>query len=323
MRDPAGPGLAPIAAPIATPIPFAGGGLDRAEAVRTDPARLAACIARGARALRLDGFDPVIGADGALVWAPLEPGAGEPAAEWVFLGLDAAGVAHLAEVPAASPTAAPPSPALWAAMAALAPVDLATYGVARALTLWHARHRFCPCCGGVTRTARGGWQRRCVAPGCGAEHFPRVDPVVIMTVAHPNDRGDDLLLGRQPRFPPGRYSALAGFVEPGESVEEAVAREVFEEAGVRVSEVWVRASQPWPFPASLMLGCHALATTRAITIDPSELEDARWFSRAEVAAAMAGAPEAAFAPPPRHAIAWHLLAAWLRDGAKFSLKKAG
>ena len=156
--------------------------------------------------------------------------------------------------------------------------------------------------------AKGGWQRDCA--GCGAEHFPRVDPVTIMLVEH----DDALLLGRQPRFPQGNYSALAGFVEPGEAIEEAVAREVLEEAGVRVRDVTYVASQPWPFPSSLMIGCHAQADDRALAIDRTELEDARWFTRAEVAEALAasarGARGRAFNTPPPTAIAHHLLRWW-------------
>src|SRR4029078_846835 len=128
--------------------------------------------------------------------------------------------------------------------------------------------------------AKGGWQRDC--PACGAQHFPRVDPVAIMLVECANDSGGHLLLGRQPRFPRGSYSALAGFVEPGETIEEAVAREVFEEAGVRVRDVTYIASQPWPFPSQLMIACHAYAHDDALTLDPNEIEDARWFTRDEV-----------------------------------------
>jgi len=289
-------------------IAFAGGVLDRADALRNVPERLAALRQEPARLLRLNGLEPWLGPDGALVWSGLD-GAGADA-ELVFLGLDAAGRGCFAAVPdQAAGGIGPPSPQLWQAMADMPPGDLATYGTARSLVGWHARHRFCPRCGGGTVLAKGGWQRICVAPACQAEHFPRVDPVVIMTVEH----GGDLLLGRQPRFPQGRYSALAGFVEPGESLEEAVAREVFEEAGLRVHHVRYVASQPWPFPASLMLAAHALAERRALTIDHSELEDARWFSRAQVTAAMRGDAGAAFHAPPRHAIAWHLLENWLHQ----------
>ncbi|MCK9543408.1 MAG: NAD(+) diphosphatase, partial [Novosphingobium sp.] len=202
------------------------------------------------------------------------------------------------------------------ALAALSAEDLATYGGARSLVDWHARHRFCARCGGGTVLAKGGWQRNCTREGCGGEHFPRVDPVTIMLVEHDGA----LLLGRQPRFPPHRYSALAGFVEPGESIEEAVMREVREETAVVTRDVTYVASQPWPFPSSLMIGCHAFADARDITLDETELDDARWFSREDVADALDAAghdePGRAFHAPPRHAIAHHLLRWWLARDAK-------
>ena len=185
-------------------------------------------------------------------------------------------------------------------------------GGARALVDWHARHRFCARCGAGTVLAKGGWQRNCGS--CKAEHFPRVDPVTIMLVEHDNS----ILLGRQPRFPEGNYSALAGFVEPGETIEEAVAREVFEEAGVRVRDVTYVMCQPWPFPSSLMIGCHAFADDPAVTVDTNELEDACWFTRAQVEdamrAAQAGGRGEAFGAPPPFAVAHHLLNWWVRRG---------
>jgi NAD+ diphosphatase len=190
----------------------------------------------------------------------------------------------------------------------LPPAELALYGGARSLADWHARHRFCAKCGAPTTLAKGGWQRDC--PACAAQHFPRTDPVAIMLVEHDGD----LLLGRSTRFPPRSYSALAGFVEPGESVEEAVAREVLEEAGVRVHSVRYIASQPWPFPSQLMLGCHSLAEGRDLAVDYTELEDARWFTRAEVAEALAlGADSPGLLAPPKYAIAHSLLEWWLEQ----------
>ena len=149
---------------------------------------------------------------------------------------------------------------------------------ARGLTWWHSRHRFCGVCGHPTVSAEAGHVRRCTNPDCATPHFPRTDPAVIMLVHD----GDRCLLGRQPRFPPGMYSTLAGFVEPGESLEEAVAREVFEETNIRVGEVTYHSSQPWPFPSSLMLGFHAEATSHDIRTEQDELEDAQWFSRSEI-----------------------------------------
>jgi NAD+ diphosphatase len=182
--------------------------------------------------------------------------------------------------------------------------DAAIWGAARSLIEWHNRHLFCGRCGAPTRLFRAGWGRKCT--GCGLDHFPRVDPVVIMLAEHEGR----VLLGRQPQYPPRRYSALAGFVEPGESVEEAVARELKEEAGLEVSGVRYVASQPWPFPGQLMIACIAAATSPNIVLDDNELEDAIWVDRAGVAAALAADPAAPFLAPPPFAIANTLLRAW-------------
>lgn len=295
------------------PIAFAGSLLDRADHLRGDPAAIAGLMDRHARLLLLDGLEPRLDADDALVWGSLADAA--PDAELVFLGLTGQGHARFVAAPAAgAANVSPPNPRLWQVMSDISAADLAIYGAARSLAGWHARHRFCAVCGHATRLAKAGWQRNCTSDACGGEHFPRTDPVVIMLVEHDGR----LLLGRQPRFPPKRYSALAGFLEPGESLEEAVAREVFEEAGLRVSAVSYVASQPWPFPSSLMVGCHALAVSDAVTIDGNELEDARWFTRDEVVEAMAaqerGEIGEAFGAPPRYAIAWHLVDWWLTRG---------
>lgn len=166
--------------------------------------------------------------------------------------------------------------------------DLGIAAEARSLVGWHERHGFCANCGAMTEVADGGWKRTC--PSCNAEHFPRVDPVVIMLAV----RDGRCLMGRQPRFPAGMYSALAGYVEPGESFENAVRREIAEEAGVAVGRVAYLASQPWPFPSTLMIGCLAEATSERITPDPTELEDCRWFSREEARAMIARATPAVF-----------------------------
>ncbi|WP_309621849.1 NAD(+) diphosphatase [Novosphingobium sp.] len=286
-------------------IAFAGAGLDRADHIRSDPDALAALMDWRARLLRLDGLDPQIDPDGNLSWGTLADAA--PTSELVFLGL-AQGKACFAEVAASLlGSVAPANPRLWAAMSALDSAELATYGTARALVDWHARHRYCARCGCPTTLAKGGWQRSCTNAVCKGEHFPRVDPVTIMLVEHQGM----LLLGRQPRFPPRRYSALAGFLEPGESIEEAVAREVLEEAGVVVRDVSYVASQPWPFPSSLMIGCHSYTDNADLTVDRTELEEADWFSRAEIAAAMAGDESGRLLTPPSQAIAHHLLKWWL------------
>lgn len=178
---------------------------------------------------------------------------------------------------------------------------------AKALLHWHERHGFCANCGAATRMVHGGWRRDC--PACKAEHFPRTDPVVIMLAL----KGERCLLGRQPRFAEGMWSCLAGFVEPGESIEEAARRETLEEAGIVCGRVAYFASQPWPFPMSLMIGCHAQALTDEIVIDKTELEAVRWFSRDEAARMLARRhPDGLFAPPP-YAIAHHIIRAWVEN----------
>jgi NAD+ diphosphatase len=287
---------------VAAAIAFAGSRLDRADHVRSDPERLEALKTSAARLLRLDGLMPRLDEDDALQWGALDE-AGN--CELVFLGLlDERAV--FAPVPASGDSA--PAYAIreiWPLLTRLSPEDLATYGGARSLVDWHARHRFCARCGAPTKLAKGGWQRDCTR--CDAQHFPRVDPVTIMLVEHEGK----LLLGRQPRFPPRRFSALAGFVEPGEAIEDAVAREVFEEAGVRVRDVRYVSSQPWPFPSQLMIGCHAFADSPELVIDTTELEEAHWFTREEIAAAMAGDENGRLLTPPSVAIAHQLLQWWL------------
>ena len=288
---------------------FTGSPLDRADHLRRDPAALAALLQAGdARLLVLDGLLPELAETGALIWTT--PGALSAEAETVFLGLlDGAPV--FARVPAEGDTQPAYARDIWSIIALLAPDELALYGGARSIVDWHARHRFCARCGSATSIAKSGWQRDC--PACQAQHFPRVDPVAIMLVEHA--QSGDLLLGRQARFPERSYSALAGFVEPGESIEEAVAREVFEEAGVAVRAVSYIASQPWPFPSQLMLGCHGFADAREIVVDVSEIEDAHWFTRDEVAEALARGPESSsFVPPPERAIAHYMLKWWLEKG---------
>ena len=197
-----------------------------------------------------------------------------------------------------------------AAAAELPGEDAAIVAQARSMIDWHQTHRFCPGCGEETAVAEAGNMRSC--EDCDREHFPRTNPVVIMLVSH----GERCLLGRQRGWPTGMYSALAGFVEPGETLEEAVRREVAEEAGIRVGAVRYYASQPWPFPASLMIGCLAEAGSEAITVDRHELEDARWFEREVMRRALAGesAGDGCTVPPPM-AIAHQLIRAWAEPDA--------
>ena len=283
-------------------IAFTGSPLDRADHLREDPEALAAARSDPrALLLKLDGLDPEPDGQGGLTWLPLD--AAPEGAELLFLGFDA-GLPHfVASLPDFVPAARPPM-AVLAIADRLRPEQLSIYAAARALVDWHARHRFCAASGHPTEIFRAGWGRRC--PTCGAQHFPRTDPVVIMLVEFEGRA----LIGRQSSWPAGRYSALAGFVEPGESIEEAVRRETLEEAGVRVGAVRYVASQPWPFPSSLMIGCIAEAESDTITLDANELEDAIWVTRDEIRAALDDLP-GRFLAPTRYAIARHLLEAWL------------
>jgi NAD+ diphosphatase len=193
----------------------------------------------------------------------------------------------------------------------VAPDHLPPIAEAKAVLHWHARHRFCPNCGVATRLVSGGWRRDC--PQCKAEHFPRTDPVVIMLAA---DR-ERCLLGRSPRFVPTMWSCLAGYVEPGESIEDAVRRETREEAGITCGRVAYFASQPWPFPTSLMIGCHAEALTHEIVVDREELDDARWFSRSEIETMLMRKHPQGLTTPPPVAIAHHIIRAWVEDEISF------
>ena len=332
---------------------FTGARLDRAgDARRRDPAWVAEQRASPAARAILAGDAGIVMDGDRLAFLPLadalrEGAAGEPlgpaagAGEPLLLGIDAHGPLFAIDVDAApagdrpppliaaggprgSGAARPepaggPRPVPLRAAAAVLPRDeggLAAY--VAALCNWHRRHSFCAACGAASELAEGGLVRSC--PRCGTHHHPRTDPVVIMLVTD----GDRVLLGRAPSWPPRRYSALAGFVEPGESLEEAVAREVAEESGVEIGAPRYVASQPWPFPSSLMLGFEApwrAGEPRALEDD---IEDVRWFSRDEVAAAAAedvdgwgGGPDPArpdettLLLPPRLAIARRLLEGWL------------
>jgi NAD+ diphosphatase len=289
----------------AAPNTFAGAGLERAgehrrdaewvAARRRDPAARAVVV--GADGILLAGDD---GLQRVPLAEPAGPGTpGEAAAEPVLLGLEEGGPLFAVD---AATLRAPDLTGLRDAAARLPQAEGGLAAYAAALLNWHRRHPFCSVCGHATRPDWAGFVRRC--PACRSEHYPRTDPVVIMLVVD----GDRVLLGRQPTWPPRRYSALAGFVEPGESLEEAVAREVREEAGVEIADPRYVSSQPWPFPSSLMLGFIA----RWAGWDPQprdEVEDARWFERAEVAEAAAGRGELKLPPPL--AIARRLIEGWL------------
>jgi len=185
--------------------------------------------------------------------------------------------------------------------------ELSAIAMAKSLVNWHQRHGYCANCGARSAMKEGGWKRDC--PSCKAEHFPRTDPVVIMLVTS----GDKVLLGRQKHFLPGMYSCLAGFVEAAETIEDAVRREIFEESGIRCTDVHYYMTQPWPYPSSLMIGCTARALNDEIVVDRSELEDARWFGRAEATLMIRREHPDGLAGPHPFAIAHHLLGRWVQN----------
>ncbi|MBV6305009.1 NAD(+) diphosphatase [Candidimonas humi] len=256
---------------------------------------------------RGDTFEPLFTQGEVAEW-------GEPLAD-IFLGQGEDGTALFAlafDEACADRVAAEPGLEMMGlrsiALRGLVPPPLlGEIGGANAMLNWHRRHRFCANCGAPSRVSSAGWRRDCDA--CGAQHFPRVDPVVIMLAIH----GDRCLLGRQPRFAAGMYSALAGFLEPGETIEAAVRREIREETAIACADVSYFASQPWPFPSSLMIGCFARALDTDIVVDTTELEDARWFTRAEVVDMLAGTHPEGLSTPKPYAIAYHLLKAFAED----------
>ncbi|KAM6034187.1 LOW QUALITY PROTEIN: NAD-capped RNA hydrolase NUDT12 [Chlamydotis macqueenii] len=205
----------------------------------------------------------------------------------------------------------PPMPALLQ----LPEKEAGVVAQARSVLAWHNRYRFCPTCGSATKIEEGGYKKTCLKESCPSlqgvhnTSYPRVDPVVIMQVIHP-DR-NHCLLGRQKRFPPGMFTCLAGFVEPGETIEDAVRREVEEEAGVKVGHVQYVSCQPWPMPSSLMIGCLAVAVSTEIKVDKNEIEDARWFTREQVVDVLIKGNQRSFFVPPSQAIAHQLIKHWI------------
>ena len=313
---------------------FAGNPLDRLSEGRADANRLAELAgAPGARAIVFVQDMPVLRVEGTSLSALHRLDAARcfgPAREEVLLGRNETGPVFALLLPDDAACAEAPRdeaaftdqrrltlPA-WpdlqirdlralANKQALPRGEIAMLAQAKAILHYHAAHRFCARCGAPTHADHGGWRRHC--PACGALHFPRTDPVAIMMV----EQDGFCLLGRQKRFPEQMYSCLAGFVENGETLEEAVRREVLEEAGIVVGAVRYVASQPWPFPSNLMLGCRAQALSREIVIDGDELEDCRWFSRAEARAMIEGRHEQGLFAPNHVAIARVLLEHWLRE----------
>jgi len=302
------------------PIVFNANPFDRAGNCRRDPAWVEEQLKNpGSRFLPLYDLKALIGfeADGAeLGWCPVEVVRPfiEDGACWVVLGTQE-GVCHFAvDVsgrvnPRAMSFERPVKFIDARSIASSLPVGHAgILAQARSMLDWHARHGFCAVCGAPSDMKEGGYSRACRDEACGATHFPRTDPVVIMLVL----AADECLLGRSRNFPAGSYSALAGFVEPGECIEEAVRREIAEEAGVTVEAVRYVASQFWPFPSSLMIGCFAETTDSTVHVDGEELEDARWFSRVEVGRMLSDdLPKDALRMPPAWSLAHQLARRWL------------
>ncbi len=296
-----------MALPPERPNVFAAPHVDRLALPRTDPAAVAAALASErarlvpvwrSRSLLLREPSP------AAVLLPLsaELRALLASAEPILLGEFAGAITFAAELTTPEPPALVPGAEfvdLRLAAGLLEPREAGLLGYARAMVTWRAQHRYCGACGGPLVAERAGHQMRCPREGCNTQCFPRLDPAVIVLVEH----GGRALLGRQAAWPEGRYSTLAGFVEPGESLEDTVRREVLEETGVRVGAMAYHSSQPWPFPSSIMLGFHAFAETTDIHLGDQELADARWFGREDIAEGRIGLP-------PAQSVSFRLIEHW-------------
>ena len=289
-------------------MPFAGGTLDLVETQRSAEELQSFVTDKRAQCLVYFKGMPALNDDGSLKYIHPSELIGRDLQDPgpIFLGLNdeipvfAAAVAHPEEL---APLESFQN--MRAIASGLAPIELALAGRAKSLLDWHYTHRFCANCGTLSHGDKGGIKRNC--PQCETEHFPRVNPVVIMLILS----GDKVLLGRGPGWPEGFMSTLAGFVSPGETIEEATARETFEEVGINVKNVQYLFSQPWPFPSQLMMGVMCEAESEEITLDKAELEDAKWFSKDDVKAVFAKQSEA-FARPPRFTIAHQLLRHWIK-----------
>lgn len=296
--------------------------IERAADRRIDAAAIAAFAADRHAAVYVMGGEMIVLKKAAprheALFTTAEARALGPALELVFLGLVEGAARFGVGLPPQTAEALKERDDLYvtdlraiAAQGLTDPEHLPPIAEAKAVLNWHARHRFCPNCGAPTHVTDAGWRRDC--PSCKAQHFPRTDPVVIMLALD----GDRCLLGRSPRFAPTMWSCLAGFLEPGESIEDAVHRETLEEAGIACGQVKYFASQPWPFPSSLMIGCYAEAVTHEIVVDRAELEDARWFGKDEVTAMLLRRHPDGLTTPPPVAIAHHIMRAWLEDEIAF------
>jgi NAD+ diphosphatase len=287
---------------------YAGSTIDRASGRRVDAAWLASMRADPATRVLLMSKLELLVAEAptprALLPTLAELGRALPE-DALFLGTDEAGSLFAADLGITPPGGRYVE--LRSVGAALSAREAGLCAYARGLAFWHARNLYCGVCGAPTKSEQGGHVRRCTA--CDTQHFPRSDPAVIVLVTYRDSRGERCLLGRSARFVAGMYSTLAGFVEPGESLEDAVRREVLEEAGLELFAIDYRSSQPWPFPASLMLGFRARALSDQLAIDPNELVDARWFTKAE----LRDPERRPIRLPNPDSIARHLIEEWLAE----------
>ena len=299
---------------------FSGNPLDRADHLRTDSEILGGWMKRGdARVALLAGEKILTDTTGDIAWQGFGKCRFLPLGTTIFLGLDGEAPRYAAMLTGNADDFAAmfePEGAKFRDGRGIAfklegaHPSLGIIAQAKSMLLWHQSHRFCAKCGAQSELAKAGYERVC--PACEARHFPRTDPVVIMLVLDKASGGEKALVGRGKGWPEGHYSALAGFMEPGESMEEAVAREIFEEVGLKTTKVAYKASQPWPWPSTLMIGAVAWVEEGELNIDSVELEDAIWITKDDVRASIDGEHEYRLLPPP-FAIAHDLIQAWLAE----------
>jgi NAD+ diphosphatase len=293
---------------------FAGGTLSRMSENRTDTSVAEALADKNAKLIVFAGAKPLLRFEGdqACCWHKNSDALQLNVSKAIFLGTDETNTPWMAMPSELDPENLPDGVKAIdlrsiVAQGLIEGSDLGNLAYGAALNSWHNNNPFCSKCGAASVMASGGAKRFC--PNCNAEHFPRTDPVAIMMVTHQ----DKCLLGRSPHFPPGMYSCLAGFIEAGETIEDAVRRETFEESGIRLGEVTYVASQPWPMPHSLMIGCTAKALTNTINFDANELEDCRWFGKEEVKTMINGTHGKGLTAPLKGAIAGYLMAQWVNS----------
>jgi len=292
---------------------FSGNPLDRADHLRKEEATMTDLLqsSEAGFMLLLNG-EILSDSIGAIYWLSYRQCAYLPIGTQIFLGLESGKPRYAAELVGANgefddlfPDAKFRDARALGMKAGFAHPELGIVAQAKSMLSWHRSHKFCAKCGTESNLVKAGYERLC--PACQASHFPRTDPVVIMLACH----GDEALVGRGPQLPPGYFSALAGYMEPGETIEEAVARELMEEAGVEATSVNIIANQPWPWPSSLMIGCIAQVKDKKLTLDETEIDEAIWITHAEAEAALAG-ESADFMVPPPIAIAHDLIKHWVR-----------